>query len=131
MSIRLEGSDRMDHSQLWDLEDKGWRALCDQRATEFFRTALTDDVLIVVPGMVIDREMFLQNADSDPWASYHIDDRHTMQVTSDCVVLTYHVTASRPEGLPYTAWLTSAWVRRGGTWKMALHQQTPDPPAGG
>ena len=50
-----------------------------------------------------------------------------MELTPDGVTLTYHVTASRAEGQPYTAWLTSTWVRRDGDWRMAFHQQTPDP----
>jgi hypothetical protein len=121
----------MVHPQLWELEDQGWRALCDQRATEFFGAALTDDVVIVVPGMVIDRQTFLENADSEPWASYRIDDRHLVELTSDCVTLTYHVIASRPEAPQYEAWLSSTWVRRHGNWKLAFHQQTPDPSAEG
>jgi len=109
------------------LEDRGWRALCDQHATEFFGAALTDDVLIVVPGMAIDRQTFLENADSEPWANYRIDERHLVELTSDCVTLTYQVIASRPKGPHYEAWLSSTWVRRDGNWKLAFHQQTPDP----
>ena len=118
----------MDHSQLWELEDKGWNALCEQRAAEFFGAALTADVVIVVPGMVIDRETFLHNADTEPWASYRIDDRHVLEMAPDCVSLTYHVTASKSESpQQYTAWLSSTWVCRGGNWNLAFHQQTPDP----
>ena len=81
--------------------------------------------------MVIDRQTFLENADSEPWASYRIDDRHLVELTSDCVTLTYHVIASRPEAPQYEAWLSSTWVRRHGNWKLAFHQQTPDPSAEG
>ena len=64
----------MDQSRLWELENSGWRALCEQRGAEFYREMLTDDVLIVVPGMLIDRATFLASVDSEPWANYRIED---------------------------------------------------------
>ena len=120
----------MDQSRLWELEDSGWRALCEQRGAEFYGEMLTDDVLIVVPGMLIDRATFLASADSEPWASYRIEDPHAVELTPDGVTLTYHVTASRSEGPTYMARLASTWVRRDDDWRLAFHQQTPDPPPG-
>ncbi len=48
-----------------------------------------------------------------------------IQPTSDFAVLSYEANATRAGGESYLALVSSGYVRRGRTWKLASHQQTP------
>ncbi|WP_390891081.1 hypothetical protein [Dactylosporangium matsuzakiense] len=44
------------------------------------------------------------------------------------MALVYRAAARRAsEAEPYRAIMTSVYTRRGGSWRLALHQQTPEP----
>lgn len=47
------------------------------------------------------------------------------QLGDDVAILTYRASAKRANGEPYRALVSSAYTKRGGSWKMAFHQQTP------
>jgi hypothetical protein len=40
-------------------------------------------------------------------------------------ILSYEAYATRHDGQPYHAVVSTGYVRRGGAWKMTFHQQTP------
>jgi hypothetical protein len=118
----------MEEKELLELEEQGWRALASGQASEFYRTHLADDALMVVPGMVLDGQTFLQGADSgEPWATFEIEDPRVVGLTENSAVVVYRVTAQRAGQPPYVAHLASAYARREGTWKLVYHQQTPIP----
>lgn len=48
-----------------------------------------------------------------------------LQPADDIAILTYRARADRGEDERYRALVSSGYVRRGGEWKMAFHQQTP------
>ena len=48
-----------------------------------------------------------------------------VQLLDDAAVITYEVNATRSNGEPYKALVSTGYVKRDGEWKMAFHQQTP------
>jgi hypothetical protein len=109
------------------LEEEGWRALSSDAGADYYRTHLTDDALMVFPFGVLTREQSIEAIEAaPPWASYRIDEPRVVLLTEDSALVTYRATARR-EGDPtgYRAWITSVFVNRDGTWKLALHQQSP------
>ena len=55
-----------------------------------------------------------------------------MELSKDVALLTYRAVARwAHESAPYTALASSVYVKRGETWKLALHQQSPLPKADG
>ena len=114
---------------LLKLEEEGGQALVSGKAAEFYGRLLTDDAQMVVPGMRVDKQMFVQAAGGDPWQSFRIEDARVLQLTEDCAALTYKATGTRPGRPEYVALMTSIYVARDGTWRLAHHQQTPMPGA--
>ena len=113
---------------LLEIEERGWQALSSKENQDFCQQWLAEDALMVVPGMIIDRDTFLQALPSEqPWASHRIDDARTVQFTDECAALLYRVTARRNGQDPYVAIITSVYAHRNGTWKLIYHQQTPTP----
>ncbi|MBO0731710.1 MAG: nuclear transport factor 2 family protein [Acidimicrobiaceae bacterium] len=113
---------------LLDLEERGWQALSSSNPTPFCESWLADDVVIVVPGMIISRDQFLASLQQEePWAGHHIEDARTVDFAQDCSALLYRVTARRKEQAPYAAIITSVYASRKGDWKLIYHQQTPLP----
>ena len=76
---------------------------------------LTEDAVLVVPGMILDRTTFLANLDRQPEAG-------SMRIEEP---LLYRVVAELPEGGAWTSFMSSTYVRRSGGWRLAYHQQTP------
>jgi hypothetical protein len=115
---------------LLDLEERGWQAMSSTSPTDYFEEWLADDALMVVPGMIIDRDTFLAAVGSEePWKTHHISEARVITFTEGCAALLYQVTAQRDGQAPYVALMTSVYARRNGHWKLIFHQQTPAPPA--
>lgn len=113
--------------QLLQLERDGWQAISEQRGAEFYSSRLAVDALMVLPGaMVLDRQAALDSFDGPvTWDWFRIENDRIVSLGDDAAALTYRVTAQRPGSPAYSALITSTYVRRGGAWLMALHQQTP------
>lgn len=94
---------------------------------DFYRRAVADDAMLVVPGMgrLSKAQCVEAAAHAGPWAEHEIDQLHTVAVAEGVVALSYHVTARRAEQPPYEAWMTSVWRRGAGGWQLVAHQQTP------
>jgi len=88
---------------LMGLEEAGWQALSSDQGAEFYRQHLTDDALVVVPGMVIDRTTFLQalQSDAQPWAAHRIEEARVVQFTPDCAAVVYRAVARREGQLTF------------------------------
>jgi hypothetical protein len=113
---------------LLELEEKGWAALSSDRGADYYREHLTEHALMVFPGIVLTRkEAIHEMGSAPPWSGHKIDDPRVERLTDDSALLTYRGTARR-EGQPeYSAFMTSVYVGRDGTWKLAFHQHTPLP----
>jgi hypothetical protein len=115
--------------ELADLEEQGWRALSSTgaAAAEFYERLLDQTVVMVLPGGVLlgDRATIIESMSAQPWSSYQLQGLRAFQPTPDTGVVIYGVTAQRGNAAPYSALMSSTYVRRADGWKLAMHQQTP------
>lgn len=116
-----------------ELERQGWDALVAGRGAEFYGGLMTTDALVVVPGMVLDRDQTLASWEGVPaWTEYALANERVVPLGPAARLVTYEVSATRPgDQGPYRAHLTSVYVAEEGTtserWRLAFHQQTPVP----
>jgi uncharacterized protein (TIGR02246 family) len=115
--------------ELWDLEQAGWEALSAGDPPTFCDRILTRDAVVIVPGVVLDRDAVLRSWDGTaPWRDYQLSAERVQHLAPNVVALTYQATARRTDQpRPYRATMTSVYVRRNDGWRLALHQQTPTP----
>jgi ketosteroid isomerase-like protein len=94
-----------------------------------YREHLTDDAVVVVPGAAIDKEQTAFAIDATPgWDEFEISDARAVELSGDTAFLTYRWSSRRGDDT-YEALMSSVYVRQAdGTWKLALHQQTPATP---
>ena len=115
-------------SELLTLEKRGATALTSGGAIDFYARVLSEDALLVVPGMVIDKPTFLTAMGTEPaWTTFRIDKPRVVELTSDCAVLQYEATGTRDGQADFVACMSSTYVKRDGSWRLAFHQQTPNP----
>jgi hypothetical protein len=112
------------NSDLWDLERRFW---LDGAA--FYADHLAPDALLVLPAPagVLDHAATIASLrDAPRWSALAMDARRELALASDTVALVYRAMARRGDGTPdYHADCSSVYVRGGGGWRLALHQQTP------
>ncbi|REE04034.1 nuclear transport factor 2 family protein [Citricoccus nitrophenolicus] len=112
---------------LLTLEHQGWDALCSGRGGTFYGALMTDDaVMVIVNGMVLDRETVASTLDhAPPWSEYHLDDPRLVPTGTDAAALVYTATASRTgDPDPFTALMSSHYRLLDGRIRMTLYQQT-------
>ena len=111
---------------LIDVEREGWEALSSGRGAAYYREHLTDDALMAFSFGVMTRDAAIEAMESaPPWESYEMKDARVVELTEDSGVVVYAVEARRAGQEPYSAVVSSTFVRRDGEWKLAFHQQTP------
>ncbi len=114
--------------ELLALERRGWDALCDATGAEVYGELMTPDGLMVLAdGTVMGRdEVVAALRQSPPWASYEIADVRVLPVGTGSAALVYTGRGWRTgEREPFTAAMTSTYVRTDGGWRLALYTQTP------
>jgi hypothetical protein len=117
----------VDDNELIELERAGWNALATEGAAgAFYDRVLASKVLMLLPGgMVIDdRAEVVASMAGPPWSSFELSDVRVLPLTPVCAVVAYAATATRDD-TEYRALFNSTYVREGGEWRLALHQQTP------
>lgn len=62
---------------------------------------------------------------SNRWRDFRMGDRHLLEPHADVAIISYRADATRPAGEPYSALISSAYVRREDGWKLAFHQHSP------
>lgn len=115
-------------NELVALETDGWHALSTgpQEAAAFYSRVLAAAPVIVLTGglRITDRDRIIESMGGPPWSAFEIIDPQESYLRPDVGLLTYKVRADR-NGTPYTALLSSVYVREDGGWKLAFHQHTP------
>jgi hypothetical protein len=118
---------RIELDDLVALEHRGWDSLCQSRGGRFYGELMTRDaVMILVNGLVLDRQTIAASLDeSPPWSSYELDDARLVPTGSDSAALVYQATATRT-GDPgsFVALMSSHYRRLDGRLRMTLYQQT-------
>lgn len=111
--------------QLITVEREGWDALVAGHGGEYYRQKLTEDALMAFPFGVLDRDETIAAMESaPPWDSYEMTDQRVVELTGDCGVVVYRVRAQRPGQEPFSAVVSSSFVRENDDWKLAFHQQS-------
>lgn len=97
-----------------------------QRGGDVYQERLTDDALVVVPGQVMVKAETAAAIDASPrWDRTDFADERLVQITQEVAAVSYRFSGQRGDGPVYRALLSSVYVKRNGTWCLALHQQTP------
>ena len=111
--------------ELVALERRGWEALCTPGGADYYREHLADDALMAFPFGVLDRQHSLEAMErAEPWARFELDEPRVVQLGPDAGVVVYRASAQREGEEPFTAVMSSTFVRRNGDWKLAFHQQS-------
>ncbi len=116
--------------ELLELENSGWRSLCESQGGSFYGNLMTQDGLFVlINGMTMTRDAVASLLDGAPaWLSYEITDAQMIDLGNDAATLVYRSASSRddlPE--PFRALNASTYRRVDGAARLALYQQTPAP----
>jgi hypothetical protein len=115
----------MVQNELLTLEHAGWGAILEGRGGEYYEAAMTPDSLMVVEGMVIDRDTIASTFDGPaPWDWYEIVEPRIVSMGQDAAALVYLARARRGDD-EVTLRMTTTYVRVDGQQRVALHQQTP------
>jgi hypothetical protein len=111
--------------ELLTLEHQFWRG-----DAGFYRRQLTEHAVMVFPETagVLTRDKVVDAIASAPrWAEVRIDEPRFVGLTQESVLVTYKATARRDgDTKDYVALVSSVYVNRDGSWKLAFHQHTPD-----
>jgi hypothetical protein len=90
-----------------------------------YRELLIDDALLVVPDMVLSKELTIEAmGDSPGWDDLRLSEGRLTRLSPSSAVVTYRFDGRRGESA-YSAIMSSAYIEREGAWKLAFHQQTP------
>ena len=112
--------------QLIQLEREGWEALVAGRGGAYYREHLSANAAMAFPFGVMTREAAIEGMESAPaWERFEIRDPQVVELGADSGVVIYSVVAQRPGQEPYSAVVSSTFVRDAWTWKLAFHQQSP------
>lgn len=117
--------------ELVQLERDGWQALVEGGGTgaDFYERVMADDGVMLLPGVgLLDKAGAVEGIrQALPWSWFEIQDARVIHVADDVAVVAYAVQAQRDSQPVYEALMSSTYARRGGAWRLALHQQTPLP----
>lgn len=115
----------MNRAMLETLEKQFWTG-----DASFYDEHLSRDALMVLAepvGVMTRAHVVSAVAASTRWARVSLEQVRFVELDANAAILSYTARARRQEdGAEYTALLSSTYVRRGGRYWLAFHQQTPD-----
>ena len=108
--------------KLWE----AWKA----KNTKVFKTYLSADSLMIGGAGVANKTEALKELDgmSCEIKSYELSDIKVLFLNADAALMTYKATQDGTcsgNPVPPSVWASSAYVKRGGKWFAASHQETP------
>jgi hypothetical protein len=107
---------------LLDIEKQIWNG-----GAEAYERHMDDQCLVSfreVAGVMSKAEIIKQ-AEQARWQNVEIEPKGITELSDDAAVVAYRCNATRSDGRPYVALVSSAYAKRYGEWKLAFHQQTP------
>lgn len=114
----------MQEMELWELE----RAFWIDGEPAYAQGLAPESLMVFAPPVgVLDRVRTLEAIRNAPrWKHVVFAAERAISAGPHAAALVYEATAERDDGsAPYRAQCSSAYVRIGGQWRLALHQQTP------
>lgn len=109
------------------LEQRGWESLTRHEGGRFYGALMTADaVMILVNGMVLDRETIAATLDDSPaWSTFTLEDARLVPTGQASAALVYRATATRDgEDEPFVALMSSHYTLVDGEPALTLYQQT-------
>ncbi|HEX6994871.1 MAG TPA: hypothetical protein VF339_12070 [Gammaproteobacteria bacterium] len=109
--------------ELLALEEGFWTGNAD-----YYRDHVDDRCLtafVEMAGIFGKDEIARTVGDGVRWQDVQLSPKGLVVPTDDFALVTYEASATRGNGVPYRALVSSGYVRRAGTWKLAFHQHTP------
>lgn len=96
---------------------------------EAYREHCAEECLVVFAEMagMMARDEIAGMAEAGRWRDVRIARKAFTMLTGGSAVVAYDCSATRADGHPYRAYVTSTYVKREDGWKLAAHQQTPIP----
>jgi len=110
-------------------EKKLWEAWKNKN-TKAFNTYLAADSVMIGDAGVATKTEALKELGSLPCEikSYELSDIKVAFLNNDAALMTYKATQDgtcNGQAVPAAVWASSAYVKRGGKWYAASHQETP------
>jgi len=110
-------------------EKKLWEAWKNKQ-TKVFKATLSADAVMIGDAGVANKTESLKELDSLSCdiKSYELSEIKVLFLNNDAALLTYKAVQDGTCGgnaVPPTVWASSAYVKRGGKWFAASHQETP------
>ncbi|TFC47398.1 DUF4440 domain-containing protein [Cryobacterium shii] len=105
-------------------EHEGWQAILAGRGGAYYRSTMTSDGLLILPGRVVTRDeapAFFQAL--SPVTSYKLRDPAVVRLNDHAGVLVYRLIAHRGDEVT-EANASTTYVFKDGGWCVAAHQQT-------
>jgi hypothetical protein len=110
--------------QLLEIDKQLWT-----EGAELYQRHVDDECLVAFGehASVMTRDEVAATVGNGPrWEEPQIQVRGLVEPKKGFAVLTYEATARRADdNAPYVALVSSGYVKRGRSWKLAFHQQTP------
>lgn len=109
--------------ELLDIERGFWTG-----DSAFYEAHVDTECLVAFPGMaqaMTNAELAATARIPNRWHDLHIKLKGMVEPGSDIVMLTYEARATRENGEPYAALVSTGYVHRVNGWKMMFHSQTP------
>lgn len=113
-------------NDLFDIEQGFWL-----HGKEHFLEHLDDECLLAFPqvgemhGVRTRDEVAATATTSTRWLDLNVTDRHIVHAGENVTIISYRADVKRADGQPYSALVSSAYVRRANGWKLAFHQHSP------
>lgn len=96
--------------------------------SEFYAANADTECLVAFPRMaqaMSNAELAETAKNPNRWRNLEIELKGIVEPGSDIVMLTYEARATRENGEPYAALVSTGYVHRVNGWKMMFHSQTP------
>jgi len=93
---------------------------------EAYRKHTDEECLVVFAEMAakMKRDEIAKTAEKGRWKDVKMTEKGLNKLSDGSVVIAYECTATRKDGHPHHAFVSSGYTRRPGGWKLAFHQQT-------
>lgn len=109
--------------ELYTLERGFW-----EQGGDFYESNLADDVLLAFPDTVGTQkrgEVAAMASDANRWSDVEMHHKGLVMPVAEVALISYEARATRQDGTPYAALVSSGYVWVEGDWKMMFHAQTP------
>jgi hypothetical protein len=111
---------------LFDIEQGFWLS-----GGEYFTAHLDDQCLLAFPqagemhGVFAREHVAATATPSNRWRDLVMAHRHLLRVDEKVAIISYRADVTRADGQPYSALVSSAYVKREDGWKLLFHQHSP------